>query len=313
MKKILKNIPENIRSWEITAVRKTVLPFMTASLTFVVMMTGCVKDELFNTPHPEHGKITLTTDWNHRTEGLDVPSSYSVEIGDYTAQATDAVHEADYLFEPGDYRIIVHNPAADITVSGTKATVSPASGNWDGVGSFISGTPGVLFTHVQDVAIKKDTDHSFTAVMRQQVRRLTLVIEPTGDASDRIESIEGYLDGAAGTLDFAEDTHGTPSNVELHFTKITEGADAGKWSATVELLGTAGSGQRLTAQLRFADNNPKSLTFSSDLTDALSGFNDDKTVPLAIGGTLVETPTEAGFGAEIKDWETVEGDPTEAI
>lgn len=313
MKKILKNIQENIRSWEITAFRKTVLPFMTASLTFVVMMTGCVKDELFDTPHPDHGKVAVTADWTGKGEGISVPDKWTVNIGDYTGEETGATHSPDYLFTPGDYRIIVHNPAADITVSSTQATVSPASGNWDGVGSFISGTPGVLFTHVQDVVIEKDTDHSFTAVMRQQVRRLTLVIEPTGDAADRIVSIEGYFNGAAGTLDFAEDAHGTPSNVELHFTKITEGADAGKWSATVELLGTAGSGQRLTAQLRFADNNPKAVTFSSDLTDALSGFNGDKTVPLAIGGTLVETPTEAGFGAEIKDWETVEGNPTEAI
>ena len=205
----------------------------------------------------------------------------------------------------------MYNPAADITVSGTKATVSPVSGNWDGVGSFISGAPGVLFTHVQDVVIEKDREHGFTAMMRQQVRRLTLVIEPTGDAADRIESIEGYLNGAAGTLDFAEDTHGTPSNVELHFTKITEGADVGKWSATVELLGTAGTGQRLTAQLRFADNNPKAVTFSSDLTEALKDFNGNKAEALTLGGSIVETPAEGGFSATITDWEIAEKENVE--
>ena len=49
----MKNIQENISSWEITVVRKTVLPIVVVILTFAVMMTGCVKDELFNTPHPD--------------------------------------------------------------------------------------------------------------------------------------------------------------------------------------------------------------------------------------------------------------------
>lgn len=282
---------------------------LTAALA--LSLTSCVKDELFNTPHPDHGKVTVTADWTARGEGISVPEKWTVNIGDYTGEETGATHSPDYLFTPGDYRIIVYNPAADITVSGTKATVSPASGNWDGVGSFISGTPGVLFTHVQDVVIEKDREYSFTAMMRQQVRRLTLVIEPTGDAADRIESIEGYLNGAAGTLDFAEDTHGTPSNVELHFTKITEGADAGKWSATVELLGTAGTGQRLTAQMHFADNNPKAVTFSSDLTEALKDFNGNKAEALTLGGSIVETPAEGGFSATITDWEIAEKENVE--
>lgn len=282
---------------------------LTAALA--LSLTSCVKDELFNTPHPDHGKVTVTADWTARGEGISVPEKWTVNIGDYTGEETSATHSPDYLFTPGDYRIIVYNPAADITVSGTKATVSPVSGNWDGVGSFISGAPGVLFTHVQDVVIEKDREHGFTAMMRQQVRRLTLVIEPTGDAADRIESIEGYLNGAAGTLDFAEDTHGTPSNVELHFTKITEGADVGKWSATVELLGTAGTGQRLTAQLRFADNNPKAVTFSSDLTEALKDFNGNKAEALTLGGSIVETPAEGGFSATITDWEIAEKENVE--
>lgn len=282
---------------------------LTAALA--LSLTSCVKDELFNTPHPDHGKVTVSADWTARGEGISVPEKWTVNIGDYTGEETGATHSPDYLFTPGDYRIIVYNPAADITVSGTKATVSPASGNWDGVGSFISGTPGVLFTHVQDVVIEKDREYSFTAMMRQQVRRLTLVIEPTGDAADRIESIEGYLNGAAGTLDFAEDTHGTPSNVELHFTKITEGADAGKWSATVELLGTAGTGQRLTAQMHFADNNPKAVTFSSDLTEALKDFNGNKAEALTLGGSIVETPAEGGFSATITDWEIAEKENVE--
>ena len=96
------------------------------------------------------------------------------------------------------------------------------------------------------MTVEADTDHELTAAMHQQVRQLTLVIEPTGDAADRIESIEGCLSGAAGTLDFATGTYGAASDVALHFTKITEGSDAGKWTATVRLLGITGNTQTLT-------------------------------------------------------------------
>ena len=282
---------------------------LTAALA--LPFTSCIKDDLFNTPHPEHGRITLTTDWTDRTEDVEIPAYCNVSIGGYAGTATEAVHTIDHLFLPDTYRLIVHNPATGIAVSGTTATVASAPGN-DGAESFISGTPGCLFTHVQEVAVGKDRDHAVTARMKQQVRRLTLVIEPTGDASPRIESMEGNLSGAAGTLDFAEEVYGTPSCVELRFTKLTEGADAGKWTATAWLLGTAGTGQKLTVRLRFSGNNPSPFTFESDLTAALAGFNGDKVHPLVIGGTLSDTPVEGGFAAGIEDWETVSGNDTNA-
>ena len=200
----------------------------------------------------------------------------------------------------------MYNPADGITVSGTTATVAAADGG------FIVNTPGWLFTSVQEVEIEADTDYELTAVMHQQVRQLTLVIEPTGDAADRIESIEGTLSGAAGTLDFATGTHGTPSEVELHFTKINDGDNAGKWTATVRLLGIAGDAQRLTATLTYTDGNPQPTSLNSDLTSALDGFNDGKTSPLTLGGTIAETPGEAGFTGEITGWETVDGGNVDA-
>ena len=107
-------------------------------------------------------------------------------------------------------------------------------------------------------------------------------------------------------------THGTPSNVALTFTKITSGADAGKWSATVHLLGVAGTAQQLTAQIRFSGNSPQPVTLTSDLTTLLATFNADKTKPLALGGTVAETPTGAGFSATITDWTPIHGGPVTA-
>ena len=271
-----------------------------------VLLSSCVKDELHDTPHPDTGKVTVTADWADRGEELDIPASWYIVMGDYTGTETGATHSSDHLFSPGNYTLAAYNIPEGITVSGTTAAVAAADGGC------IVNTPGWFFTSVQEVEIEADTDYSLTAVMQQQVRELTLMIEPAGDAADRIESIWGTLSGAAGTLDFATGTHGTPSEVELHFTKITEGDDAGKWMATVRLLGIAGDAQRLTATLTYTDGNPQPTSLNSDLTSALNGFNDGKTAPLTLGGTIAETPGEAGFTGEITDWETVDGGGVDA-
>ena len=287
---------------------KTTTGYTTTILALALLLTlgGCVKDELHDTPHPDTGGIAVTADWTQRGEGVDIPAEWTVTMGGYTGTETGATHSPDYLFKPGSYTLAACNTPDGITISGTTATVDAADGG------FIADTPGWLFTSVQEVAIEADTDYSLTAVMHQQVRQLTLVIEPAGDAADRIESIEGTLSGAAGTLDFATGTHGTPSELGLHFTKITSGDDAGKWTATVRLLGIAGDAQRLTATLTYTDGNPADTSLESDLTAALDGFNNGKTVPLTLGGTKAETPGEAGFTGEITGWETVDGGNVDA-
>lgn len=273
-----------------------------------LLLSSCVKDTLYDTPHPDHGMISVTADWSARGEGIDIPATWTVAMGDYTGTETSATHAPDHLFDPGSYTLAVWNPAEEITVNGTTATVAAATGNDAVAGAFISNAPGWLFTSVQQVLIEKDTDYPLTAAMKQQVRELTLVVEPTGDAAGRITEIVAHLTGAAGTLDFATDTYGAASNVVLPFTKITEGDDAGKWKATVRLLGVTGTEQLLTGEIRYADGNPTPTTLKSDLTEALKEFNTGKSASLTLGGTLVETPEETEFsGFEITGWETVEG------
>ena len=273
-----------------------------------VLLSSCVKDTLYDTPHPDYGKIAVTADWSARGEGIDIPATWTVTMGDYTGTETSATHTPDHLFAPGSYTLAVWNPAEGITVNGTTATIAAVTENWVNTGVFVNNAPGWFFTYTEQVTIEKDKDYPLTAAMKQQVRELTLLIEPTGDAAGRITEIVAYLTGAAGTLDFATDTYGAASSVVLPFTKITEGADAGKWTATVRLLGVTGTEQLLTGEIRYADGNPLPTTLESDLTEALKDFNAGKVGPLMLGGTLVETPEETEFsGFEITEWETVDG------
>lgn len=262
-------------------------------------LTGCVKDELFDTPHPGKGRITVTADWNARGEGIATPESWNLSMGDYHGTETAATHAPDYLFEPGSYTLVAWNPATDISVSGTSASVTSTA---DGC---ISGELGWLFTSVQEVTIEADRDHAFTATMQQQVRQLTLTIRLTGDAAERVEGISGRLSGVAGTMDFASDTYGAPSSVALNFTKITQGENAGAWTATVRLLGITGESQQLTGGITYAGDNLPSTPIASDMTALLAGLNDNNTVPLSLACDL-ETPTQAGVTATIIDWEVQE-------
>ena len=110
----------------------------------VLFMTSCVKDELHDTPHPNTGKITVTADWSDRGDGVDIPAEWTVTMGGYTGTETGETHAPDYLFEPGSYTLAAYNTTENITISGTTAT--------------ITGTPGWLFTSVQEVTVEADTD-----------------------------------------------------------------------------------------------------------------------------------------------------------
>lgn len=245
-----------------------------------VLLSSCVKDTLYDTPHPDYGKIAVTADWSARGEGINIPATWTVTMGDYTGTETSATHAPDHLFAPGSYALAVWNPAEGITVNGTTATIAAATGNQTGTDAFVNNAPGWFFTYTKQVSIEKDKD---------------------------------YLTGAAGTLDFATDTYGAASNIVLPFTKITEGDDAGKWKATVRLLGVTGTEQLLTAEIRYADGNPTPTTLKSDLTEALKEFNTRKGKSLTLGGTLVETPEGMEVdGAEINGWEEVKGDDVNA-
>lgn len=278
--------------------------FFVAAVTGAMMfLTACdVKDTIYESSpigDPDKGKITLTMDWSNMGAEIDTPGEYTVTMGSHSETFTQASVAPDKFFDPGTYSLYVYNTPGNPSVSGTTATAD-----------YTAGVLGWLFTSVQSVTVEADRVHELTAVMRQQVRQLTLVIEPTGGAADKIESITATLSGAAGSYDMESDAHGAPTNVMLDFTKQVAGDFAGKWTATVRLLGVAGAEQKLTGAIRFTGGTPEDIPLESDLTSDLSTFNELKNDPQILGGTLAETPDEAGFTATITDWTkiTVTGD-----
>ena len=275
------------------------IPILAAAAT-ALLTASCVKDTLYNTPHPNHGKITVTADWSARGEGIDIPATWTIAMGDYTGTETAATHAPDHLFAPGSYTLVAWNPAEGITVSGTTATVA-ASGSQT-TGTFIDNAPGWFFTHAEQVSIEKDTDYPLTAAMKQRVRELQLELEVTQGRPELIQSVTATLSGIAGAFDMARgQTTGEPASTVFSFTR-----DGSKLTADARLLGTMGTVQTLVLDIVFTDGGRTQRT-EVDLTEALADFNGDMTTAYRITGTL-ETPVGMEeCNAEITGWESVEG------
>lgn len=277
-----------------TIYKSSILAAMTAAV-----LTSCVKDDLYDTPHPESGKLSVSADWSDKGEGIDTPAKWNIAIGDYYGEETETTHKPDYMFEPGDYSLLAWNTAEGISVSGTTATAT-----------YTYGQIGWLFTHARPITIARDRDHIFMASMHQQVHLLTIVLDIEGDASDRITGIDADLTGVASSLDFAQNEHGTPVAVGMTFRKSEQpGARSGgvaRWVATKRLLGVAGASQQFSAVIRFADGNPQAVTVNSDLTADLKDFNSGKTIPVTLDGKLVVVPTQSGVTATIQKWESLD-------
>lgn len=263
-----------------------------------ILFTACnVKDPIYDAL-PRYGNVTVLTDWSGTGSGVDIPSSWIATYGGGNITIDSDIYTFPEILEAGNYTFYFYNEPGHIAIDGTVATVEAS-------GDDIHPLPDWFFTYRLDTVVTAGVHHEFPVPMRQQVRELTIIIEPTGSAGDRIESISASLSGVAGSLDFSGDLHGTPSSVALDFSKITSGDDDGNWSVTVRLLGVTGDEQILTGTVTYTDGLPEDMPLESSLTSSLADFNEDKATPLTLRGDMVETPVSPGFTAVISEWEEV--------
>ncbi|MDR1866136.1 MAG: FimB/Mfa2 family fimbrial subunit [Bacteroidales bacterium] len=248
-----------------------------------------MKVALHDTDHPGGGKIvSLNADRTDVGTGTDVPADYNVKIGDYTTTLSEMTGAVD-LLPPGTYHVNMWNTAEHITVDGTTATAD-----------YSDGLIGWFFTGVADQTVEADRDYTIDVPMRQQVRELTLALEPTGDAKDLIADVAASLSGVAGAIDIET---GNPVGAAVSVNPAFEKGSDGKYYATIRLLGVTGTEQKLSLTLRYAGGNPSAQTVVCDLSSQLAAFNADKKTPLTLNAIVVVTPTANGFSATIEEWE----------
>ncbi len=279
---------------------RTIYNVVIMAAVFALSLTSCVKDKLFNTPHPDKGAVVVTTDFSRRGESCPAPQEYTLVIGSESCTAPAGqpyCHPTKFL--PGNYTLLAYNACDKMTTEGGNIRVNTPSANT------IEAMPGYLFTARQEITVIRDDTLHIRLPMAQRTRDLHFELTVTEGDPKLIAGITGRLDGVAGVFDLATQRPGADRFAMIPV--FTRSGD--KVTADSRLLGVAGDRQTLTLDLTFTDGRTQFI--ESDLTELLAGFNaDDMTVPLTVKGNLL-TPIGAGFTATITDWEIGEKESAE--
>lgn len=304
---------------EYRANRKIKLSVLCKLLIFTAVfqsLSSCVKDDLYNTPHPDKGAVEITTDWTGRSSDAVVPSSYILRIGTEEQTVSKETNVFDALFLPGTQDLLVYNPTEGITINENVATVNTLP---DGT---LEPMPGYLFSAARKLEIEKDDTLKVTVPMQQHIRSLTLVLKLKAGDEQRIRSTAATLTGIASAVDLTTgaitategktvipafvlgtDDGGIRAAGQTYTAGRTRSTGQPQLSATMRLLGViAGERQVLTLKITLTTGHIQTVT--TDLTEALKNFGSDMK-PLELDATL-ELAVEAGFTGTISDWNVVD-------
>ena len=257
-----------------------------------VLLSSCVKDTLYDTPHPDKGAVTVIL-----TE-VSAEDDYALDMDGQTADITGSPFTYPDLLAPGTHSMVIYNLVEGFTFDGRTARVNAHTD-----GTSVIPLPGYLKTVSQEITVTADDTLRVNAVPVQRVRDLQFELEVTQGRPELIQSVTATLSGIAGIFDMEKgQTIGEPTSTVFSFTR-----DGSKLMADARLLGTMGAVQTLVLDIVFTDGGRTQRT-EVNLTEAMKDFNGDMTTGYRITGTL-ETPVgmEEGKG-EITGWEEVDAE-----
>ena len=259
-----------------------------------ILLASCVKDELYNTPHPDSGAVVVTADWSDRNSDADIPQAYILSIDGQEQEVSRETNVLNRLLPAGKYTLAAYNKADQVTVANNTASVNATSAK------HINPMPGYLFASVQDINVVADDTLRITARMKQLIRRLNLELTATEGDYSRVQSATATLSGVASVADMATGERSAAAQVTNTFRQ-----DGNKFTLFFRLLGIVTTeAQTLTVDITF--NNGDTQQIVSDVTESMKNFNNEAE-PIKLKGNLL-LPVEATVtGATITGWNEVDG------
>lgn len=277
---------------------KTIHKMIWTVAAAVLMLTSCVKDKLYNTPHPDRGAVVVSADWNGRSGEADIPQVYTIRIGSGEQNVSGDANLFNTLLVPGGYDLTVFNTPDSISVSGDMASVSGAI-----VGD-IAPQPGYLFACRNRITVAADDTLRTTVKMIQYVRRLNIELTVADGEYDRIQSGTVTLGGVASTINIATGARAATANTSAPLVQ-----DGKTLTVFFRLLGIVPStSQTLTVDITFTNGDTQHIV--SDMSDILKDFNNG-VAPFKLTGSL-RLPVEGGFSGGIEGWQEADGGNTDA-
>lgn len=259
-----------------------------------ILLASCVKDELYNTPHPDSGAVVVTADWSDRDSDADIPQTYILSIDGQEQEVSRETNVLNRLLSAGKYTLAAYNKPDQVTIANNTASVNATSAK------HINPMPGYLFASVQDINVVADDTLRVTARMKQLIRRLNLELTATEGDYSRVQSATATLSGVASVADMATGERSAAAQVTNTFRQ-----DGNKFTLFFRLLGIVTTeAQTLTVDITF--NNGDTQQIVSDVTESMKNFNNEAE-PIKLKGNLL-LPVEATVtGATITGWNEVDG------
>ena len=278
-----------------------------AGMVAAVLLASCVKDDLYNTPHPDKGAVVITTDWTDALAESTVPGTYLLRMDDGKAVPTsEKTTVYPELLTPVAHTLLIYNEPEGITIASNVATVQQKDG-------MLIPLPGYLFSVEKRLDIVQDDTLHVSVPMERRLCPIVLNLDLNGENADEIARIEATLSGLSGNVDLRTGTPGGESLTArldvLRAEAKARATDAMALEMKCRVTGTAqGERQILTVKVTMADGYVSTIT--SDLTEHLKDLNADME-PVRLEG-LIEAPQDGHFSGTIEGWEEVDGGDTDA-
>lgn len=273
-----------------------------AGMAVAVLLASCVKDDLYNTPHPDKGAVVITTDWTEALAESTVPDTYLLRMDDGEAvQASGETTVCPDLLTPGTHTLLIYNEPEGITIADDAATVQQKDG-------MLIPLPDDLFSAEANLNVVQDDTLRVTVPMERRLCPIILNLGLEGDNTDKIAKIEAMLSGMAGSVDLRTGTPGGESLTARLDVRQAEAKARSTDAMALEMIcrvtGTAqGERQILTVKVTMEDGYVSTIT--SDLTEHLKDLNADME-PVRLEGSI-EVPQDGHFSGTIENWQPGNG------
>lgn len=273
-----------------------------------LLSSSCVKDELYDTPHPDKGAVVITTDWTDALAETDIPDTYFLSMDGTVKHTSERTTCYPDLLTPDRHTLLVYNEPQGMTVSGTTATTDKLD---DGT---LAPLPDYLFSAVKELDVAQDDTLRVTLPMVRRLCPIALNLSLEGGNTEGIATIEATLDGIAASVDLRTGAAGSENATVTLEVKRAEAKVRAAYTETglemrCRVVGiNPQERQLLTVKVTMADGHVQ--TIESDLSDKLKDLNTGME-PVELTGK-VEAPQDGHFSGSITDWVDVTGDSVEA-